>query len=173
MSKRFEFEKSSGNGFSIGINSGYEEHHPFAYMRAFGYWLSMRLPKWVLHPHRTKVVAESWDAATVARMGRNWYWDEDHRAFGISLSDNHLSILYGRQAGDSTGDRQWGCFLPWNEWRFVAYRFYDARGGLVYITDEKLPRTEAHAADDKAREAAPARLVRSLEAQLAQMVNAL
>lgn len=147
-----ELKKTVHGGWGIGINSGFDEHDPFFYARTPGYWFQLRLPKWLLRPYRTKVVA-GWDPATVARLGRDWYWDEDRREFAISLSDNHLNIAFGRQADDSTIDRRWGCFLPWNEWRFVGYRVYDLAGGLIYITPDDGERHNKE--DDAARERAP------------------
>lgn len=145
--KFVELKKSPHGWWGIGVNSGYEEHDPFFFARTPGYWLEMRLPKWLLWPRREKVVATYWDAATIERMGRDWYWNEIRREFGISLSDNHLSLRFGVQADDSSVDKRWGCFLPWNEWRFIGYRVYDLQGGLIYITRDD---GERHDKDDDA-----------------------
>lgn len=89
----------------------------------------------IVRPHRTKVYPKSWDAETVKRLGRDWYWDIDHREYGFSLTDGHLSVRFGRRGGacmDSSIAQQWGCFLPWTEWRHVRYSIYGLEGEHVY-----------------------------------------
>lgn len=85
----------------------------------------------VVRPHRTKVQPKSWDAETVRRLGRDWYWDVDPREYGFSLSGGHLSVYYGRTGGacaDSTIEQRWGCFLPWTQWRHVRHSLYGLDG---------------------------------------------
>lgn len=85
----------------------------------------------IVRPHRTKVYPKSWDAETVKRLGRDWYWDIDPRQYGFSLSDGHLSVYYGRIGGacmDSSIQQQWGCFLPWTQWRHVRHSLYGLNG---------------------------------------------
>lgn len=92
--------------------------------------LIIRLPN-IIRPHRTKVYPNSWSAADIARLGRDWYWDIDPREYGFSLSDGHLSVYYGRTGGacmDSRIQQQWGCFLPWTQWRHVRHSFYGLAG---------------------------------------------
>lgn len=100
--------------------------------------LIVALPN-IVRPHRTKVYPKSWDAETVKRLGRDWYWDIDPRQYGFSLSDGHLSVYYGRTGGpscDSSIQQQWGCFLPWTQLRHVRHSFYGLRGEHLY--DEEL-----------------------------------
>lgn len=85
----------------------------------------------IVWPWREKVYPGSWDAATIQRLGRDWYWNIDPRRYGFSLSGSHLSIYYGRtggRSGDSTIDQSWGWFLPWKEWRHVRHSLYDLSG---------------------------------------------
>src|SRR4051794_27287548 len=52
----------------------------------------------IVRPWREKVYPK-WDAETVKRLGRDWYWNVDPREYGFSLNDGHLSIYYGRTGG--------------------------------------------------------------------------
>lgn len=92
--------------------------------------LIIALPQ-IIRPWRQKVYPPSWDEATVKRLGRNWYWDIDPRQYGFTLSDGHLSVYYGRTGGacmDSRIQQQWGCFLPWTQWRHVRHTLYGLQG---------------------------------------------
>jgi hypothetical protein len=81
----------------------------------------------ILYPQRRKVAA-GWDAATIERLGRDWYWDVKTREYGFSYSDGFLQINYGICPGDSTLDQNWGKHLPWTQWRHVRRSFYDLDG---------------------------------------------
>lgn len=91
----------------------------------------------IVRPWREKVYP-GWDADTIKRLGRDWYWNIDPREYGFSLHNAgtvggslHLSIYYGRTGGsmqDSSVQQQWGCFLPWTEWRHVRRTLYDLEG---------------------------------------------
>lgn len=82
----------------------------------------------ILWPQRKKVYPVSWDAATVARLGRNWYWDVAVREYGFSYSDGFLHLSYGICPGDSSLDQTWGKHLPWNQWRHIRRSLYDLEG---------------------------------------------
>ncbi|KRQ11641.1 hypothetical protein AOQ73_06080 [Bradyrhizobium pachyrhizi] len=102
---------------------------------AFGRSLIIALPP-IVRPWRQKVYP-SWDAETVKRLGRDWYWDIDRREFGWNYSDGHLSIKYGRSTHDSSTDKSWGCFLPWTQWRHVRYSLYDLAGAHFWTQVER------------------------------------
>lgn len=110
-----------------------DEEYPGAGFRlsGFGFTFIIALPGWVLRPYRTRVDAKTWDAATIERLGRDWYWDIDRREYGFSLSDGHLGISLGRQTMDSRTEQSWGCFLPWTQWRHVRHSFYGLDGEHV------------------------------------------
>lgn len=96
---------------------------------AFGNTMIVALPDWLIRPYRTKVYP-SWDAATVERLGRDWYWNVDRREFGFTLCDGHLSVHFGRQTHDSSTTKDWGCFLPWTQWRHVRRSLYGLNGEM-------------------------------------------
>jgi len=107
----------------------------------------------IIRPWREKVYPK-WDAETVLRLGRDWYWNVDPREYGVSLNEGHLSVYYGRTGGpsaDSSIQQQWSCFLPWTQWRHVRHSLYGPQGEHVW-TDGAPHNWEARKA---AKEACP------------------
>lgn len=94
---------------------------------AFGWVARLRLPR-LLDDYTERHIAASWDAATVARLGRNWYEERHPREYGFCLNDGHLSLYLGAQTHDSTTTQSWSCFLPWTQWRHIRLSFYDGKG---------------------------------------------
>ena len=93
----------------------------------------------VIRPWRRKKYP-GWDAETVQRLGRDWYWDVDHRRYGFSYSDGFLQVFYGRRGGacaDSSLWQQWSCFLPWTQWRHVRRSLYGLQGELFETVPER------------------------------------
>lgn len=83
----------------------------------------------IVQPQRVKRYPD-WDAATVERLGRNWYWDVTPRQYGFSLTEGgFLSVYFGRETHDSSTEQRWGYFLPWTQWRHVRHSLYDLSGG--------------------------------------------
>lgn len=101
------------------------------------WYLIIVLPR-IVGPHRRKVYP-GWDASTITRLGRDWYWDVDLRSYGFSLSgcgdignSSFLQVHYGRHGGscmDSSIEQRWSYFLPWTQWRHVRHSLYDLHGG--------------------------------------------
>jgi len=124
-----------GRGYrpvAVVLASGDDEYTGVSFrVSGFGHTIILALPQWALASHREKVYPSSWDAATVERLGRNWYWDIDRREYGFTLSKGHLSISLGRQTNDSSTEQRWGCFLPWTQWRHVRHSFYGLKGEHV------------------------------------------
>lgn len=89
----------------------------------------------ILFPKRKKVYPD-WDEETVARLGRNWYWDVEVREYGFSYSDGFLQISYGICPGDSSKDQTWCKHLPWTQWRHVRHSFYGLRGEHLYDEEQ-------------------------------------
>lgn len=120
------------HGFYIGIKSKDEEEDEGSFsvfrLSAFGWsWLAL-LPA-IIKPYREKVYpGTAWDAATVARLGRNWYWQSEEREFSFSWNEKYVSVHYGRSTHDSRTDKQWGWFPPFQQWRFVRHSYYGLEG---------------------------------------------
>lgn len=90
----------------------------------------------IVQPWREKRYPD-WDAATVERLGRNWYWMVDPRQYGFSLNDGHFTLYYGRVTHDSSTDQNWGCFLPWTQWRHVRHSLYDLAGAHFWTEPKR------------------------------------
>ncbi len=118
---------------SHGGDDGHKWNQITAYL--FGFVASLSLPR-IIRPWRRKVQA-NWDKATIERLGRDWYWDEEAREYGFCLSDGHLSVHYGIQPGDSSRNQYWGYFLPWTQWRFVRFSLYQPDGSHFYTELER------------------------------------
>ena len=106
---------------------------------ACGWVARISLPK-LLGDYTVRHVAASWDAATVERLGRNWYEERHPREYGFSLSDGFLQVFYGRRGGacaDSSLWQQWSCFLPWTQWRHVRRSLYGLQGELFETVPER------------------------------------
>ena len=103
---------------------------------AFGWVARLRLPR-LLDDYRVRHVAASWDAATVARMGRAWYEARFPRECGVSLSDGVLQVFLGAQTHDSTTTQSWSKHLPWTQWRFHRFSLYDRVGAEFWTQIER------------------------------------
>lgn len=90
--------------------------------QAFGATMICELPQ-IIKPWRR------W----VDLRGKEWansdgYWDEHPREYGFCLNDGHLNISLGAQTMDSSTTQDWGCFLPWTQWRHVRHSLYGLQG---------------------------------------------
>ena len=105
------------------LGSGDCEDYPGCRLRlsAFGRTLICALPQ-VIMPYRKKVLAHTWDAATVARMGRDWYFDYSEREYGIS---------YCRSGG--IGD---GGFLQFFLGRQTTRQQHGAKMGMLHAVEQ-------------------------------------
>lgn len=138
---------------SVDLNSGHEEHRPRLTVIIGRLYVTIRLPKWVVQPHRRKVsAAGSWDAATIARLGRDWYWDETRREFGFSLAVDRVNVKYGVQTDSWPGDKSWSYYFPWMKWRAIENRWL----GLDGTVSEVVPNTTDYEARAAAKARAPA-----------------
>jgi hypothetical protein len=91
-------------------------------VQAFGATAICELPQ-IIKPWR------KW----VDLSGKEWaryggYWDEHPREYGFTLSDGHLSVKFGAQTMDSSTTQDWGCFLPWTQWRHIRHSLYGLEG---------------------------------------------
>ena len=126
--RKIEFTKTQGRWWAVTLSSGADEYRGCSLtLIGFRRYLSIPLPA-ILKPHRHWVDTSKYEWASAA----GGYWDEDRRDFGVSLFDGHFCVKFGRQADDSSIDQDWGCFLPWTEWRHVRYSVYDLDGKHVW-----------------------------------------
>jgi len=128
--KWLQLESYSKDSFGIVLSSGDGDEYPGCGLRiyGFGYWLRIKLPP-IIRPFRYRVKASTWDAATVARIGRDWYWQYLEREFGIAVNcRNHFCLYYGIQHDNSRNRSYWSCFLPWMEWTSVRWSGYGLQG---------------------------------------------
>lgn len=103
---------------------------------AFGWVARLRLPR-LLDDYKVRHTALSWDAATVERLGRNWYEERFPREYGFSLSDGFLQVFLGAQTHDSTTTQSWCAHLPWTQWRFHRFSLYDIDGAHFWTQIDK------------------------------------
>ncbi|MBA1156946.1 hypothetical protein [Microvirga mediterraneensis] len=120
------------------LGSGDDDDYPGCRLRAsaFGHTLIVALPP-IIKPWRQKVFATSWDAATVARLGRDWYWDTHEREYGFSCSEGFLQVFLGPQTHDSSTTKSWSKFLPWTQWRHVRHSMYGLDGEHFWTEPER------------------------------------
>jgi hypothetical protein len=112
------------------LGSGDDDERPGCRLRmsGFGHTLIIALPG-IVRPWKRKVIAH-WDAATIARLGRDWYWDTYPREYGFSYGGEagFLQVFLGPHTHDSTTTKIWSKFMPWRSWRHVRHSLYDLDG---------------------------------------------
>lgn len=123
---------------AILLRSGDNDEYPGCSLRfsGFGHTVITSLPA-ILKPWQEKVIAH-WDDATVARLGRDWYWNADEREYGFSCDEGFLQVFLGRQSHDSSTEQRWGCFLPWTQWRHVRHSMYDLKGNHFWTEPKRV-----------------------------------
>lgn len=134
---------------AVCLRSSDDEDRATTFRISIGRWSFLSVvPGWMIRPSRKKVYPQ-WDAATVARLGRDWYWDITPREYSININEGHLSISYGRQTLDSSTEQQWGCFLPWTQWRFIRHSFYGESGELFWTIPNGMKWDERREIEEK------------------------
>ena len=117
--------------FGVVIESSDDEGDPgYARMHVWRLTVLWPIPAWLIRPHREKRPARYWDAETIKRMGRDWYWDVHKRKVGFVINDGALHYYYGKQTNEWPGCKSGVWFLPWTQWRHVRHSFYDMDGDL-------------------------------------------
>ena len=113
----FTYARQSKGYRSIAVvlGSGDDDDYPGCRLRfsGFGRTLILALPA-IIKPWREKVYP-NWDAATVERLGRDWYWNTKEREYGFSCAEGFLQVFLGRQTDDSSTTQSWSAFLPWKQ----------------------------------------------------------
>ncbi|WP_174549299.1 hypothetical protein [Cupriavidus nantongensis] len=113
---------------SLVLQSGSGEHLGCALIaRAFGWTLRLRLPQ-IIKPFEIRHKAETWDAATIERMGRDWWAEVFPCEYGFSVDDGFLQVYLGPQTHDSLTTKSWCKHLPWTQWRFIRFSLFGLDG---------------------------------------------
>lgn len=127
----FTLSKAHQGWFGVVLDSGEfdgESGDCHIKIYAFGYALICELPR-IIKDFRIRHQAKSWDAATVARLGRDWYEEIFSREYGFTFTgDGSLHVYFGAQTHDSSTDQNKVFFLPWRSWRYIRCSFYDSKG---------------------------------------------
>lgn len=126
--------------FGATLSSDVEEEGPRRcqmLLTGFGWALRIQLPNFI-KPMRIRHEAH-WDAETVKRLGRNYYFETFPREFGFSLSNmgngyDFLQVFHGPRTHDSDTDKTWCCHLPWKQWTNVRRSVYTP-DGTHYATE--------------------------------------
>lgn len=120
------------NSLGIRLTSGDGDEYPGCKLVITGghKYITINLPQ-LISPKQDKVYPKSWNAATISRLGRDWYYNYTRREYGITICENHVSFLYGLQAHDSSIDQQWGFFIPWLEKRMVRHTAHFFDGSVI------------------------------------------
>lgn len=144
----FTYAKDKYKNLAIVLRSGDEEYPScIIQMTGLGHTLICALPP-IIRPWKRKVVASTWDTETIARLGRNWYFDVHEREYGLSYCNDKqgriggggfLQVFLGRQTNDSSTEQRWGYFTPWNNWRHVRHSCYDLEGNHFWTEPESKP----------------------------------
>jgi hypothetical protein len=144
----FLYAKDKYRNFACVLGSGDDEDYPGCRLRVsvFGHTVILVLPP-IIKPFKRKIYPESWDEATVARLGRNWYFDCHEREFGFSYSTDSagvggggfLRVFLGPQTMDSSTTKSWSYFTPWNNWTHVRHTYYDLAGNPFWDEPQNQP----------------------------------
>lgn len=163
----FVYSKDKYHNLAFVLGSGDDEDHPGCRLRiaAFGHTLIVALPA-IIHPWKRKIPALTWDAATIARLGRDWYYEVFEREYGVSYNNDmggvggggFLQVFLGRQTHDSSTTQSMSCFTPWNNWRHVRHCFYDLDGNHFWTEPKHVKGTPwNHESWYKAKDECPTR----------------
>lgn len=131
----FTFSRSNyARWFGIVVDSGGgEDRSTGCHMRIyFGKsTLIIELPNFI-PVFMIKHQAQTWDAATIARIGRDYYFETFPREYGFTFDgEGSMHTYFGPQTHDSETTKNKVFFLPWRNWRFVAHRWYGLKGELL------------------------------------------
>lgn len=138
---------SSENYTKIVYSSSYNEDYPddkhnTLTIVMFGWIIQFLLPQFI-KPLQVKVHATSWDAATIARLGRDYYFVYFNRRYGFSKFDTLFQLFYGVQGDYDSNFQNAGLkeksiswFLPWLDYRHVKHQMFDGNGQLIWQEDQ-------------------------------------
>ena len=142
-------------GFRLASGDGEERPGCHLQVNAFGWYARIAMPP-LIRPHERRVKA-NWDAATVERIGRDYWIDYTERAYGFSIDDGFLQVFLGRQSHDSSTEQNWCCHFPWQDWRHVRFSLYDLDGNHFWTQrdGDRIRGIDAFAAQRAAEDACP------------------
>lgn len=120
---------------------------------AFGYTLICELPQVVDH-YRVRHWPKSWDAETIARLGRDWYDEVFPCEYGFTFSEGVLHVHHGAQTHGSDTTKSKCYFLPWLHWTHRRHSLYDKQGRHFFTDWDRKPRP-AYEAARAAKDACP------------------
>jgi len=122
-----EYGKTKWNPWRIMFSTGDDEYTRNSItVYLFGHIARVSWPQ-LFKPYSEKVMAHSWDAETVKKLGRNFYYDVHEKEYGFSIDDSALHIHYGAQTHSSCTTKSKVYFLPWCNMRFHRHSLYDAQ----------------------------------------------
>jgi len=125
--------------FGIVIDSGaHEDSQGDCHIRfhVSGMTLICELPS-LISDYCVRHTVTSWDAATIVRLGRDWYEERFPREYGFVFVEGTLHSYYGPQTHDSQTTKSSCYFLPWREWRFIRHSHYDIEGKHFHTEYER------------------------------------
>lgn len=93
---------------------------------AFGWVAKVNMPR-IVKPFLIKHTP-SWDAETIARLGRDYYYEAHPCEYGFSVNEGFFQLFLGPQTHDSLTTKSWSAFIPWQQWRFHRFSLYDTDG---------------------------------------------
>lgn len=137
--------KSNWKRISFILSSGdeYDGVPPRNKITIYVFGWIVRISLWaMIRPFVEKVTA-GWDAATVERMGRNYYFNYYEREYGFSLSDgDFFQLHYGVQAGfgnlpKGVEEKTWCKHLPWTQWRMIRHSYHNLDGSIYSVRKPK------------------------------------
>lgn len=126
----FTLSRDCHERYGIVIDSGAnEDQRGDCHVRLYlGRWtLICELPP-IVPDYVVRHQATSWDADTIARLGRDWYEERHSREFGFAFVDGNLHTYFGPQTHDSRTTKSRVFFLPWRNSRFIRHSLYDLKG---------------------------------------------
>ena len=95
-----EYTNKSYTPLSLNLSTPHEEPDDPYNILSFSFWKwgwYIKVPQFI-KPVGKKVKA-NWDAATVARLGRDWYMDYTSKHYGVTFLDDAVHVAYGIQPG--------------------------------------------------------------------------
>lgn len=126
----FTFSNDTYRKYGIVIDSGArEDSQGDCHIRLYlgGWTLICELPP-IIPDYVVRHQATTWDAATIARLGRDWYEERFSREYGFCFVDGSLHTYFGPQTHDSRTTKSQVFFLPWRNCRFIRHSLYDLKG---------------------------------------------